>query len=294
MFKKVISRIWPLLLKDQDQPNEALRPAVFIFSKNRAPQLEALLWSLAAYSELGTNVRVLFKALSIKHQKGYDILQSSYPSIKFIKETNFFKDVKALLKKSDENEIMFCTDDGIFFAPVPKLVKPEWNMIAGISLRLGKNCSYSHPANQEYPLPKFSKKQDLLTWKWKKGKGDFRVVYSLDAHIYPRRRILDLISLFEFQNPNQLEDQLNRFGNKTAPDWMICTEQSCYVSLPVNRVNTKFLNRAGLKYPAHEDYLIDKFLAGEKLDARNIVTALPLGPHQEFPLKWTHSKIAKD
>jgi len=112
------------------------------------------------------------------------------------------------------------------------------------------------------------------------------VVYSLDAHIYPRKRILELMARFDFQNPNQLEDRLNRFGAQDAPDWMLCPEQSCYVSLPINRVNSEFSNRAGLEHPVSEQDLLEKFLSGQRLDIDGIVTSQPTGPHQEYPLVW--------
>ena len=112
------------------------------------------------------------------------------------------------------------------------------------------------------------------------------MAYSLDAHIYPRKRILEVLQRFGFSNPNQLEDRLNRFCAKDAPEWMLCPEQSCYVSLPINRVNTEFANRAGLRYPVSEEELVTKFLAGDRLDAAKIVSSQPIGPHQEYPLVW--------
>lgn len=204
-----------------------------------------------------------------------------------MEQQEFTTDLRHLLLAGTDTAVMFCTDDGLFYRSAPLLPEPNWNGVAGISLRMGRASSYSHPANESYSAPKFQKDKTVLAWRWRKAKGDFRVVYSLDAHIYPRKRILDLLSKFEFQNPNQLEDRLNKFGATDAPDWMLCPPQSCYVSLPINRVNTEFANRAGLKYPVSEEDLLVKFLSGQRLDIDRIVTSPPIGPHQEYPLAWT-------
>jgi hypothetical protein len=198
----------------------------------------------------------------------------------------FSRDLLELLESAHEETIVFCTDDGLFFAPPPSLREPDWEKVAGVSLRLGRNARFCHPADEHYPIPKFQITGNLLAWRWRRARGDFRVAYSLDAHIYPRKRILEVLQRFDFSNPNQLEDRLNRFCAKDAPEWMLCPEQSCYVSLPINRVNTEFANRAGLRYPVSEEELVTKFLAGDRLDAAKIVSSQPIGPHQEYPLVW--------
>jgi hypothetical protein len=217
------------------------------------------------------------------------MVHEKWPQVVWQEETVFRKDLTNLLEAMSGEPVMFCTDDGLFFRPIPIFTEPDWNRVAALSLRLGRNSCYCHPANEHYPTPKFQRHGELLAWRWRKASGDFRVVYSLDAHIYPRKKILELLGKFEFQNPNQLEDRLNSYGAADARDWMLCPEQSCYVSLPVNRVNTEFPNRAGLKYPVSEKDLLAKFLSGQRLDIDRIVTSPPIGPHQEYPLRWTSS-----
>jgi len=260
--------------------------AGLVFSKNRACQLDALLQSLRKMVPACREVYVLWQGSSAAHRQAYQKIQDLHPKCRWVEQKEFSTDLRNILQSLRHENMMFCTDDGIFFAPAPPLPEPDWSQLAGVSLRLGRNSSYCHPANETYSAPGFQKTGQLLAWRWQKAKGDFRVVYSLDAHLYPRRRLLELLSRFEFSNPNQLEDRMNRFGAPGAPNWMLCPEKSCYVSLPVNRVNTEFANRAGLQFPVCEEELLRLFLAGKRLDPDQIVTSQPIGPHQEFPLSW--------
>lgn len=259
-----------------------------VFSKNRACQLDALLRSLRQRVPACRQVHVLWRAGSDQHRQSYQKIQDLHPGCHWVEQNEFSSDLRNILSCLRQDAVMFCTDDGIFFEPAPALLKPDWGQTAGISLRLGRNSSYCHPANETYPAPGFQKIGNLLAWRWQKAKGDFRVTYSLDAHIYPRKRLMEIMARFHFQNPNQLEDRLNRFGVQDAPDWMLCPEKSCYVSLPINRVNSEFLNRAGLEHPVSEQDLLEKFLSGQRLDIDRIVTSQPVGPHQEYPLAWTN------
>jgi len=267
-----------------------LKPRVLIFSKQRACQLEGLLQSLDLHICPAWPVSVLWKSEDRDHSRGYAMVREKWPQVVWQEETDFRKDLTNLLEAMSGEPVMFCTDDGLFFRPIPALSEPDWSQVAGLSLRLGRNSRYCHPANEHYPAPKFLGQGTLLAWQWKKARGDFRVAYSLDAHIYPRRRILELLKRFDFGNPNQLEDRLNRCGVQDAPDWIMCPEQSCYVSLPINRVNSEFPNRAGLQHPASEQELLETYLSGQRLDIRNIVTSSPIGPHQEYPLRWVSSR----
>ena len=257
-----------------------------MFSRNRACQLDGLMRSLRQRLRDSWPVSVLWLGGNRNHARGYQILREQWPETCWKEQVEFKRDLQELLGNSSEETIMFCTDDGLFFASPPNLPEPNWQRVAAVSLRLGRNCRYSHPANEHYRTPPFRGDGNLLAWRWKQAQGDFRVVYSLDAHIYPRSRMLKLLSRFDFTNPNQLEDRLNRYFSKDAPEWMLCPEQSCYVSLPINRVNTEFANRSGLQYPVSEEALLARFLSGHRLDPQNIVHPTPSGPHQEYPLCW--------
>jgi len=259
---------------------------VLIFSRNRACQLDGLLRSLNQISRYTSPVFVLWKSEGSGHTRSYQILREQWPQLLWKEQEEFRRDLLELLKNTDEETIMFCTDDGLFFTSPPRLAEPDWEKVAGVSLRLGRNARYCHPADEHYSIPKIHNAGGLLAWRWRKARGDFRVAYSLDAHIYPRKRILEVLQRFDFSNPNQLEDRLNRFGSEDAPEWMLCPEQSCYVSLPINRVNTEFTNRSGLQYPVSEKELLARFLSGQRLDIKNVVSSVPKGPHQEYPLRW--------
>ena len=175
-------------------------PIFVIFSKNRACQLEALVRSIVQNSIQRPEISVLWKSESKSHAKGYDLAQKLWPMIEWREQVNFRHDLIGIFQERSAESVMFCTDDGLFYRKITKLPNPNWGKVASLALRLGQESCYSHPANETYRSPKFHKEKEFLAWRWRKAKGDFRVVYSLDAHIYPRKRILDLLSKFKFNS----------------------------------------------------------------------------------------------
>lgn len=259
---------------------------LIVFSKNRACQADALLQSIEKNGKQINKISALIQPTTFEHAQSYIRLCKMHPKVNIVYQKNFRSDLLKIIQENIFSNLMFATDDGLCFMEFPFCPEPDWERVASISLRLGRNSRYCHPADEHYFPPKFQATSSLLAWHWRKAQGDFRVVYSLDAHIYPRDRFLNLLEKIDFENPNQLEDRLNRFFSEDAPERMLCPEQSCYVSLPINRVNTEFANRSGLQYPVSEEELLARFLSGQRLDVKNIVSSVPNGPHQEYPLRW--------
>lgn len=267
---------------------ENYKNQLIIFSKNRACQLNLLLDSLKTNAlSLFDKISVLYKTDDEEYLSGYKKLFEKYPTIIFYNETNFRHD---LIKLIDDNieATTFMVDDAVVYNPILTrkidIIRPvvENNII--FSLRLGKNCNYSHPANLHYELGEHEIDGEYIIFDYTKQQiGDFRYPLSTDGHIFNTRLIKDLLIEIDFRNPNTLEAFLQRFvATNSIPKIMKCFSESKLVSIPVNLVNDTFNNRHGLEFGITERELNNKFLSGESIDFKSIDFSNINGPHKEI------------
>jgi len=262
---------------------------LIIFSKNRACQLNLLLDSINLNAnQLFDKISVLYKAED-QYIDGYDLLKTR-TSIDFIEEMNFRNDLIRII----DDDIMFTTflvDDAIFFDKItePQKTLLNWhdNVIC-LSLRLGLNCVYSHPANLQYKINNYGPvgiDDNFIMFVHTEQDGDFSYPLSTDGHIYMTSVIKDLLVSVDFNNPNTLEANLQRFKN-VIPKLMISFKHSKLVSVPVNLVNTTFNNRNGLIFPISNKELNDRFLNNEIIDLHSLNFLDINGPHKEIEYKF--------
>jgi len=85
-----------------------------VFSKDRAMQLEAMLRSCRRHCRDfdAARVAVLYAASDKRHEDQYRQLQAVFESIAFVRETDFKKDLLALL--SESHFVLFLVDDNLF------------------------------------------------------------------------------------------------------------------------------------------------------------------------------------
>jgi hypothetical protein len=270
---------------------EKYKNQLIIFSKNRACQLNLLLDSLVLNAPLlFDKIHVLYKSEN-DYILGYEKLKEKYSGINFHSETNFRKDLFKLI--DDEVEATtFMVDDAVVFKQIMarkiEIIKPvvESNLI--FSLRLGKNCVYSHPANLNYTLGEHEMAGEYITFDYTKQQvGDFKYPLSTDGHIFKTKLIKDLLIDINFYNPNTLEANLQKFVfMNSIPTKMKCFTESKLVSIPVNLVNETFNNRHGLEFGISEKELNDKYLNGEVIDLKSMDFNGVNGPHKEIIYKF--------
>jgi len=270
-----------------------MKNQLIIFSKNRACQLNLLLDSIKKNSNGLFNVtNVLYTFDNDEFRIGYNILKSRYPTVNFIKENNFKEDLLILIKKEYETTT-FLVDDAIIYSPIPILPQTVLNTITSdiicFSLRLGKNCSYSHPANTHYSFNNYEEKNSIIRFNWKNQEGDFNYPLSTDGHIYQTNIIKNLIMPLNFNNPNQLESSL-QFKLNNIPTYMVCFKKSTVVSVPVNIVNKSFNNRNGLYFYFPEKDLNIRYNSGEIININSLDFFHINGPHKEIEYKFTKWK----
>jgi len=153
-----------------------------IFSKNRACQLELLLRNLNMPA-------IVLYTYDPEFRLGYEKLISLYPSVKFIRETNF----KEQLKENIGEYTMFLVDDDImiehFDEDCPEFIEFKKNQdIVCLSLRIS-------PEYNRAPILKNN------TWRWKGERKDWGYPMSVTSSIFRKQDILPIIIKEDFKTP---------------------------------------------------------------------------------------------
>ncbi len=262
---------------------------LIIFSKNRACQLKLLLDSLKVNSNnLFDDIFVIYRFDS-EYQQGYDKLKLEYSDVvfKFQHEHSFKDDVMRFLNEENEFTTLM-VDDAVLFRPVTETKENILNTIDSnsicFSLRLGKNCTYSHPANLSYKLGEHIVNGDLMSLNYMAQQvGDLSYPLSTDGHIYKTRVLKMMLEQLQFNNPNTLEAMMQSFIRlRIIPPMVHCFTESKLVSVPANLVNTTFQNRHGLEHFMSEKELEEKYVGGECIDLSALDFSEVNGPHKEI------------
>lgn len=225
--------------------------STIIFSKNRACQLELLLRSLNIPAQILYTCDPVFES-------GYDKLIKMYPTIDFVRETDFRSQLIEFLEKNSEEYVLFLVDDDVMIEPwagnCPEFQEFKRNLeIISLSLRLA-------PDYQGAPVIKNN------TWNWQGLKHDWGYPMSVSAHIFRKSDILPILVARIFSMPNDLEIVLRTYP--PAKPLMICLNKPNFINVPVNLVQNKYRNR-NMGIPAEE--INKKFLAGYRISLEDII-----------------------
>lgn len=258
-----------------------------IFSKNRPMQLNALLESLVAkfpFAILG-EVKILYKS-DKPYTQNYKKLKRKYCDFIWKEEGPSFKSDLINLMETTNGYTSFLVDDIIFFGEIKENCIPQ-NSDLCFSLRLGKNCTYSHPADSSYSLPRLVEDSETISWFWPGCEYDFGYPMSLDGHIFRSIEIRNMVAQVQFTNPNMLEAALaysNPYLHHTSGISRVMRSypESMIVGVPVNRVNTQFENRYGKDFRFSEIELNDLFTEGKVIDLDGMQFSKINGPHKEL------------
>jgi hypothetical protein len=270
-----------------------------IFSKDRAIQLDGLLKSLQENADsFFDRIAVLYRADRKEHIKSYELLKKEWKNVHFFQENIFHNFRNLLLKKSLSSDFIFTcfmVDDNLLFKNIAAEKKKIYSSFkddtAAFSLRLGLNCTYSHPANLHFQLKNFKISEDeFLKWDWREqDAGDFKYPLALDGHIFSTKKILPIIKAVSFNNPNSLESVLQHSLNQIPP-CMQSFKYSRLVGLPVNLVNSGGKNFYGKEYFYDTDELCAKYLDGWRIDIKKIDYENVNSAHCELKLEFIRKK----
>ena len=213
------------------------------------------------------HVSVLYNCSSDIYANGYDLLKTRFPQVKFVQESNnisghklnelllmfnlkryikyryirhpksdFRTKLIGLLNQAEAEFVMFLTDDSQFIADVTidssvkdEILADPYNI--QYSLRLGQNINY--PGKINYV------NKNLIAWNFNdpKNKRDWRYNFSVDAHIYSKKVIIDLAQRILFSNPNSYEAFTTIFCRKKG--WLnrgVANIEPSILSFPINMV----------------------------------------------------------
>jgi hypothetical protein len=185
-------------------------------------QLEAYLNSLLRMCAEPLPVTVLYTCRPHFHV-AYSKLESQFREVDFIRETDFKEQVLAYLRQVESPLFMCGCDDVVFkrqWAPgeISKAFEVLPRLLA-FSLRLGREITYSHPADRTMSAPHFLKNDPFLVWRWPGGQVDWGYPWELDCTIYTTqfvRSMLMAMDKLDWSHPNRLEglgaDLVHRIG----------------------------------------------------------------------------------
>jgi len=253
---------------------------------DRAMQLACLLESIKLKVSGLKKIYIIWRATSHEHLLSYleIIAQHQDSNILFFCQENIscFKSmVVSCVSKIDTDMMFFLVDDNIFINDVD-LYNIKFDCDKYIfSLRLGKSLSACYTMNCKQELPSFVLHNDWLQWEWKLGKCDWGYPLSVDGHIFSTKEILSLISNINFTAPNQLESEMQRCLKDFINRKGLCFEYPKLLNLPINKVQTVNNNYHG---EIHQDYLLEMWQKGYKIDNQKIYGIKPISAHQEIEL----------
>ena len=202
-----------------------------VFSKNRACQLELLLRSLSV------PVTVLY-TFDSEYKDGYEKVMSIYPSVQFIKQIDFRRQLIELIGNS--KYCMFFVDDDVMINSFNEYC-PEFEEFMNdsniLSLSLYLCRQYKHRG-----LPVL----DGNKWEWKpfsKGlSGNALRIWghpmTVGSTIFRTDDILPIIKNNKMSTPNYLEAALDL--NIPKRDLMMCFDKPKVIVNAINQVQTDF------------------------------------------------------
>jgi hypothetical protein len=241
-----------------------------LFSKDRAMQVHALLFSYFHHVQPAVPVVVLYTCSTEAHYQSYNVLQEDckHLPVQFIKEQNFRTDLLQIIRSSTLGRIFFMTDDGIFKEPVNLNEVLSYHPVDYIfSLRLGSDFTfcYSHNKPQQVPAVNWQD-SDVHQWEWHQmpHSPDWSYPLSVDATFFCRLELLMLLESTQFSSPNSLEAKLQQYQQLFIYRKGVCFTHTKYVNIPCNLVQQEYKNVTTGLFDTGE--LLDHFLKGERIN----------------------------
>lgn len=276
-------RDYKYLIEESYEKQIVRENVVCIFSKDRPMQLHALLKSFFKYNKDrdAVKISVLYKA-SPGFCDGYIKLVEMYGNkVNFVAEFDFFDDVKRIVR--NYRYTTFLVDDTIFHRPFKladgNVVLSDDPEVYSFSYRLGSNTTYSYINNIAFKTPEeYSKPGTEVKVDWTKQLGyiDFGYPFEVSSSMY---RTIDLYSMFGqsehgWNHPNHFElvgtNIVRQYQKLLFGKYIATYKKSVAVSVPLNRVQDKHLNRVGTDVAYDAKALNEQFTNGFELDFDNI------------------------
>lgn len=255
-----------------------------VFSLDRPMQLDAFLGSIRSHvGRLYAPVIVLYRASDNGFAAGYACTREEHPDIEWHEERDFRSDLLSVLDTS--GMVVFHTDDDVFFADVGPLELHEDEVC--FSLRLGLNIDYSYSLDAPERVQRPTVEADRISWNWREQRdGSFSYPLALNGHVFRATLTRSLVDGLAFTDPNELESGLHARRAGVQPR-MASFATSRVVSIPANVVTQSIRNRHGGLHTPRE--LNERYLAGERIDPREMAFNAVASCHEEVPFSFRTS-----
>jgi hypothetical protein len=298
---------------------------VLVFSRDRALQLDAMLSSFLgqAMDPDCAAITILYRTSTARHLSQYEELAREYrPQVNFVVETTFRSQVLGLLRATSRadalqpgmtnvkfpwhrrkrqvedaaeqrNQVLFVVDDAVFVRPFRLTTamdaldrSPD---ALGFSFRLGRNTHSSYVLSREQAPPSFeSQSPGVLKFRWTDADADFAYPLELSSSLYRSSRMASLLARLRFADPNTLESQMSLAARRFERDapFLLCWETSAAFSVPINRVQAVYQNRAGERQDYSVENMANMFGRGWRIDVAALDGFVPAACHQEIELRF--------
>ena len=264
----------------------------FVFSRDRALQLHALLCSYSEKVVSPVPLHILYHTSTPAHQRAYEeVMKIFSDKFSFIKQSsnNSFRDnLITLLDSVLAPKVFFLVDDVLFIEnfDMGDFEKFDTDKIVP-SLRMGLNLERSYTVQKEQPLPELiscaGSDEDKIFWKWDQGANDWFYPLSVDGHFFSTQEIIAMTKLIHFSAPNTYEDQLQKFRRFFLFRMGVGYKKSKIVNIPCNKVQKENKNIYG---NIHQDFLLEQWLKGYQMDYRSLYGFSNTSAHQEIPFEF--------
>lgn len=290
-FDKKI-QIFVLFLIICNLSNFIIKPAdLVVFSYDRPMQLYALLDSCELYLTGRTSTTVIYRVSSSEYQAGYDIVQTHFSNVSFVKQHAAPQDFKSLVQQyafgqASSDYIMFAVDDLFVKAPVNLLecinLLEEFKAYT-FSLRLSQTINYFYILDKPVRVP-FSRQVATGVYQhcFKDGQYDWVYPNSVDMNLYRKNDIKQAISTSGFDNPNRLEGDWAARANLNLTG--LYFSESKIVNIPINIVQEAWKLRAMNSYSVKE--LLTRFMDGQKINLEPISKFKNNSVHADFDISF--------
>ena len=269
-----------------------------IFSKNRPLQLDLTIKSIKQNFPDCSQIIVLHNNDTEFSEAHSTLCNEHCDILSWQQGYSLFKDVLNAAAVTENNFICLFTDDDIFYRPFQcgnyKFL--DGNDVSCLSLRMGQNITerqHDGVTGQDLCRSIFLAENDMIAWsKTMHCYGSYwSYDLSVDGHIFRKADIVEMMDELQLlqsrynwgDTPNVLESQLQRFWPLRG-NYMMSPKHSVVVNSPNNRVQDSHKNRSGDVFSYDSKYLLDTYVAGNRISLEDCSFDNIRCPHTEIDL----------
>ena len=269
-----------------------------IFSKNRPLQLDLTIKSIKQNFPDCSEIIVLHNNDTEFSEAHSTLCNEHCDILSWQQGYSLFKDVLNAAAVTENNFICLFTDDDIFYRSFEcgnyKFL--DGNDVSCLSLRMGQNITerqHDGVTGQDLCRSIFLAENNMIAWsKTMHCYGSYwSYDLSVDGHIFRKADIVEMMDELQLlqsrynwgDTPNVLESQLQRFWPLRG-NYMMSPKHSVVVNSPNNRVQDSHKNRSGDVFSYDSKYLLDSYVAGNRISLEDCSFDNIRCPHTEIDL----------